>query len=69
MALKNVEYKVNGGKLQITVDLSKKSLESAEMSKTGKSKIVGTTGGFQGTGIDGVSFALNVVTKATAPTA
>ena len=42
-----ITTKVQGGKLIITVDISDKAIDAAGISKTGKSKIVATTGGFQ----------------------
>jgi hypothetical protein len=50
MDMKNVDAKVNGDKLVITIDISKAALEAAEASKSGKTHIVATTGGFTGYG-------------------
>jgi len=61
----NVESRVEGNKLIITVDLSVAALKAAQPSASGKSRVVGTTGGFRT--VDGirtmVSFALNVTVK------
>ncbi len=42
----NVTYTINGDKLTITMDVSKKTRNEAQFSKTGKSRLVGSTGGF-----------------------
>lgn len=60
--MQNVDWKVEKGKLTITVDVSDKALSSAVVSKTGKSKIVAGTGGFVKIN-DSVSMSLNVITK------
>lgn len=44
--MQNVEYKITGNKLQITVDLSEKTLAEAPPSKTGKTCLVSSTSGF-----------------------
>ena len=48
--MKNVNAKVQGDKLIIEIDVSKAALEAAEASKSGKTHIVATTGGFSGDG-------------------
>jgi len=53
----NIE--LQGDKLIITVDVSKAALAAAPMSKTGKSKLVATTGGFERVGP--VKVSLNVI--------
>jgi len=58
--LQNVETKLNGSILTITVDLSKRLGPSS----TGKTTIIGTTGGSAKVpGQPEVSFGLNVYTK------
>ena len=54
----NVNTKRNGDLLIITVDISKAALEAATASKSGKTKIVASTGGFTGEGP--VKYSLNV---------
>ncbi len=56
--VRNVEAKVNGDKLILTVDISKEKRDSAPLSKSEKTKLVGSTGGF--VSIGGVGFSLNV---------
>lgn len=59
MALK---MEVKGNKLVIEVDVSDDALKNAPMSKTGKSRMVATTGGFNAVN-DKVRVSLNVITK------
>jgi hypothetical protein len=63
----NVDYKVNGTKLLIEVDLSKKALDAAPPSSTGKTRLVGTTAGYQPVALTGVTkkvaMALTVTVK------
>jgi hypothetical protein len=62
----NVSHKVVGDKLIIEVDISSKALSDAPPSKTGKTALVGTTGGAIGVSNKSggnVTFALNVMTK------
>src|ERR1035437_4835741 len=54
----NVNTKRNGDQLIITVDISKAALEAATASKSGKTRIVASTGGFTGEGP--VKYSLNV---------
>lgn len=42
----NVQGEIKGDKLVLTIDLSKASRDAAQPSKSGKSKILGTTSGF-----------------------
>jgi hypothetical protein len=62
----NVDYKVEGDKLIITVNVGAEACNAAPPSKTGKTQLVGTTGAKQpiqspkGWSID---FALNVMAK------
>ena len=55
--MRNVETKIEKGKLVITVDLTK----DFGLSKTGKTKIVASSGGFSGVGEDGQKFNLTVI--------
>jgi len=48
--MKNVSAKVVGDKLVIEIDISKAALDAAEASKSGKTHIVASTGGFTGYG-------------------
>jgi hypothetical protein len=64
----NVEYKVAGDKLVITVDISQTTVGKAPDSKTGKTRLVASTGGAQRiagcpAGLGDQSFALNVIAK------
>lgn len=60
-----ISHELKGGKLIITVDVSAAAIEKAPMSKSGKNKLVGTTGSFLR--IDDVlSFQLNVIAKEAA---
>jgi hypothetical protein len=57
---RNVDYKVEKGKLVITVDLTKKG----EPSGSGKSEVIGTTSGnIELVGAAGVYMGLNVYKK------
>jgi hypothetical protein len=63
----NVTHKVEGDKLIITVDVGAGACAAAPSSSTGKTKLVGTTGGqLPITSPKGwaVGFALNVMAKA-----
>ena len=53
------DMQVRGEKIVITIDISKAALDAAQPSKTGKSKIVAGTGGFQKVGP--VKVSLNVI--------
>ena len=53
---------VKDGKLVITIDVSKKSLENAPMSTSGKNKLVASTHGFMVIG-EGLSLSLNLTAK------
>jgi hypothetical protein len=62
----NVEYKVAGGKLVITVDVGASSISAAPASKTGKTNLLATTGGavtLPHSGGKAMTFALNVMVK------
>ena len=56
--MKNVDAKRNGNTLVLTIDISAAALAAAEASKSGKTKLVATTGGFTGEGP--VKYSLNV---------
>jgi hypothetical protein len=57
-------FKIEGDKLVITVDISKAALEAAEPSQSGKTKTVSTTSGFNwATGQKGLGFSLTVSAK------
>lgn len=55
--MKNVSAKLEGDKLVITIDCSKAARDGAEPSKSGKTKVLATTGGF--TGYGDVKLSLN----------
>jgi hypothetical protein len=63
----NVDYKIAGTKLVIEVDLSKKAIDGAPPSSTGKTHLVATTGGYQPVAMNGVTrklaLALTVTVK------
>lgn len=46
----NVIGKIEGDKLVLVIDISAKSKEAAQPSKSGKTKVLATTGGFTGYG-------------------
>jgi hypothetical protein len=58
----NIQTEIRDGKLVITVDVSENAIAEAPASKTGKSRIVASTGGFVELG-NGLSIGLNVITK------
>jgi hypothetical protein len=51
---------LKGGKLIITVDVSDKAVKDAPMSKSGKNKLLASTGGFESAG-QGIRVGLNVI--------
>ncbi len=55
--MRNVHAEIKGDKLVITIDVSKAARDAAEVSKSGKSKLLATTGGF--TGYGDVKLSLN----------
>jgi hypothetical protein len=55
----NVQTKIAGDKLVITVDVSEATLKAAVPSKTGKSRIVASTSGF--TAVGGVKLNLTAI--------
>ena len=65
----NVVYKVAGDKLMITVDLTEQAFKAAPPSASGKTTLVGSTGGpcpIPSPNGATLSFALNVMAKANA---
>ena len=59
----NVQHEIKGDKLVITVDVAKRVLEAAPLSKTGKSRIVASTNGFVNLEDRGLAIGLNVIKK------
>jgi hypothetical protein len=57
----NVQHEIKDNKLVLTVDVSPAAIEKSEPSKSGKSKMVGTTNGFVKVGP--VSVSLNVIAR------
>lgn len=58
----NVSHEVKGDKLLITVDISAATVSAAPRSASGKTKLVGSTGGavsIQG----GLTYSLNIMAK------
>ena len=53
---------IKGDQVIITIDVSKDACSSAPLSKTGKSKLVASTGGFKPLS-DKFSLNLNLITK------
>lgn len=60
--MRNVNAKVSGDKLVIEIDISEASKQNAPFSKTGKSKLVSSTGGFVPVA-PGLSLSLNLSAK------
>ena len=60
---KNVSVETKGDKLVITVDVSKKTIDAAPKSSTGKSSVVATTSGFVKLNGSGLQVGLNVISK------
>lgn len=58
-----MKMEVKGGKLLIEIDVSKEAITKAPMSKSGKNKLLATTGGFVEVNGSGIKVGLNVVTK------
>ncbi len=58
----NVKTEIKGNLLVITVDVSKATIEKSQYSKTGKNKLVASTGGFESLG-NGLSLGLNVISR------
>jgi len=62
----NVDYKVTGDKLVITIDIGKSAVEEAEPSASGKTYLVSTTAGavpLETKHCKKLSLALNVMAK------
>lgn len=59
--MNNVNATVEGNTLVIKVDISPETIAKAPFSKSGKTKLVGSSGGFQKAG--NVSFSVNVSSK------
>jgi hypothetical protein len=57
----NVQHEIKDDKLILTVDVSSAAIDKAEPSKSGKTKVVGTTSGFVKVGP--VSVSLNVIAR------
>lgn len=57
----NVQTKVEGDKLILTIDISAAKLAAAPASKSGKTKVVASTHGF--TNIGNVGVSLNVTAR------
>lgn len=64
-AVHNVSHEIKGDKLIITVDVGAQALKAAPPSSSGKTMLVGTTGGALPVDLKGqsVTFALNVMAK------
>jgi hypothetical protein len=58
----SMTHVVKDGKLVITIDISKKALDQAPMSTSGKNKLVASTHGFMVVG-QGLSLSLNLTAK------
>jgi hypothetical protein len=59
----NITTKIVGGKLIIEVDVSPAKITSAPFSKTGKSKLVASSHGFQSVNGNGLAISLNVTNR------
>jgi hypothetical protein len=61
----NVTHEVKGDKLIITVDISQSAITAAPPSSSGKTKLVGTTGGAVSVPCKyaSLTFAINVMAK------
>jgi hypothetical protein len=56
----SMKHEIKGNTLTITVDVSDAAIKAASASKSGKSKLVASTGGFTKVS-DQISYALNVI--------
>lgn len=64
MTSNGMNISVKGDKLVIEIDISKTTIAKAELSKSGKSKLVASTGGFTSVqGAPGVRVGLNVTAE------
>lgn len=64
--MNNITHSIKGTKLLIEIDLSPKSLAAATPSKSGATKLVASTGGFQPATVvasKAVKFAVNVTVE------
>ncbi len=59
----NVQTEIKGDKLVITVDVSKKVLDKAQPSSTGKSRLVASTRGMMKLDHNNLEIGLNVIQK------
>jgi len=57
----NVQVKKQGDTLVLTIDISATARAAAEVSKSGKTKVLATTHGF--TNYEGVGISLNAVVR------
>lgn len=63
--MQNVKATRKGDMLVLEINIGSNALANATASKSGKTRVVGTTHGF--TSIEGVDVSLNVTTRAPAP--
>lgn len=64
--MSNVNTKIDGNVLHITIAVDKATLDAAQPSKSGKTKVVATTSGFLNLGLPGgkvLGLSLNATTK------
>jgi hypothetical protein len=61
----NVSHEIKGDKLIITIDVGPQAIKAAPPSSSGKTMLVGTTGGAVAVDVRGasVTFAINVMAK------
>ena len=57
-----MNYRVDGSKLVIEIDISEAAIKAAPQSKSGKTRVVASTNGFVRVS-DRLSLGLNLVTK------
>jgi len=58
------DVKLSGDKLIITLDVSRKAVEGAKLSKSEKTRLVASTGGFRDVdGKPGLMLAFNLITR------
>ena len=55
-----MQTRIENGKLIIEIDVSDKAIKDAPMSKSGKNKLIASTGGFLVVG-EGIRIGLNVI--------
>jgi hypothetical protein len=56
----NMVSEIKGDKLILTIDIGQASREAAKLSKSGRTKLIATTGGFMACGDDDIKVSLNV---------